>query len=108
MPAIGKGRHGSTGPLLEIAQTMRPNLQGVHDKLPKRELPKAMVWLAAPFVGMTRDYVTRNVGHPLQFENRRSEQDLGIEYRSPEQTFTDHITQIASDRLLKGRSNLAP
>lgn len=87
-------------PLLDIARAIRPGLQGLPDKLPRRELPKALVWLAAPFVGMTRAYVSKNVGHPIQFDNRRSVAELGLACRSPEQTFHDHVAQLLRDRLV--------
>ena len=83
-----------------LARAIRPGLQGLPDKLPRRELPKALVWLAAPFVGMTRAYVSKNVGHPIQFDNRRGVAELGLAYRSPEQTFHDHVAQLLRDRLV--------
>jgi nucleoside-diphosphate-sugar epimerase len=86
--------------LLDIARALRPGLQGLPDKLPTRELPKALVWLAAPFVGMTREYVSKNVAHPIDFDSRRSVKELGLAYRRPEQTFHDHVAQLLRDQLL--------
>jgi nucleoside-diphosphate-sugar epimerase len=87
-------------PLLDIARAIRPGLQGLPDKLPRRELAKALVWLAAPFVGITRAYGWNNVAHPIHFDSRRSVAELGLAYRGPEQTFHDHITQLVRDRLV--------
>jgi hypothetical protein len=50
---------------------------------------------------MTREFVAKNVGFAIDFDNRRSVQDLGLAYRSPEQTFGDHIAQLARDQLLQ-------
>jgi len=87
--------------LLEIAELMKVDEYGVPDKLPKSEAPKSLMWLIAPFIGMQRRYVARNVNHQLKFNNTRSKQELGISYRSPAQTFNDHIKQIVSDDLLQ-------
>lgn len=88
--------------LLEVAQALRPSLQGLADKLPTRELPKMMMWALAPWIGMTREYVKLNVGYELQFDSRRSQKELGVSYRAPGFTFSDHIAQLAADGLLAG------
>jgi nucleoside-diphosphate-sugar epimerase len=87
--------------LLQAAGLMRPTDAGLPDKLPRRESPKSLVWLIAPFVGLQRDYVMRNVGHPINFDNARSKSELGIVYRLPADTFNDHIRQIIADGLVK-------
>lgn len=88
--------------LLEISRLMRVGDFGITDKLPKREAGKALIWLIAPLLGMQRSYVARNVGHPLYFASLRSKIELGIHYRSPAETFNDHIRQIVEDGLLCG------
>jgi nucleoside-diphosphate-sugar epimerase len=87
--------------LLEIAALMNVGEVGIPNKLPKSEAPKALMWLIAPFIGMQRRYVARNVNHVLKFNNTLSRKELGIAYRSPAQTFNDHIKQIVSDGLLQ-------
>ncbi len=84
---------------LEMAKMMRVKEAGLPDKLPRGEVLKALLWLIAPLVGLQRDYVMRNVGYPIRFDNRRSQTELGVVYRPPSQTLNDHITQIASDGL---------
>lgn len=86
--------------LLEIAGLMRVADHGLKDRLPKREAPKALIWLAAPLAGMTRRYVARNVDYPLRFNSERSRTELGIAYRALEETFNDHIRQLAADGLV--------
>jgi len=86
--------------LLEIARTLRPQDAGLPDRLPRRELPTWLVWLAAPLAGMTRGYVRGNVGHAIGFDNRRSQSELGVRYRDPAQTFGEHLAQAARDGLL--------
>lgn len=86
--------------LLEIAQRMRLEGSGIADKLPRGEVPKALMWLMAPWVGLQRSYVARNVNHPLRFNQRRSQTELGLQYRAAADTLNDQIRQIAADGLL--------
>jgi len=86
--------------LLEIARRMRLEGSGIADKLPRREVPKALMWLMGPWVGMQRTYVARNVNYPLRFNQRRSQTELGLHYRAAADTLNDQIRQIAADGLL--------
>lgn len=92
---------GETLTLLDMAKAVRPADYGLPDKLPRRELPTWLIWLVAPFIGMTREYVKKNVGHAIDFDNRRSQVALAMQYRSPTQTFGDHLIQLVNDDLLK-------
>ena len=86
--------------LLEIAQLMNVNEFGIKNKLPKTEAPKILMWLIAPFIGMQRRYIARNVNHIIRFNNTLSKNELGITYIKPSQTLNDHIHQIIKDGLL--------
>lgn len=68
---------------------------------PSRTLPKPVVWLVAPAVGLTREYVAGNMGHPLKFDNRRAREELGVEFRPPETTVIEHFQQLIDDGLVK-------
>lgn len=85
--------------LLEICNILRGHF-GDNYPLPKREVPKFMVWLTAPMVGLTRDFVSKNVGYPLIFDNSYSKKDLGLEYRPIEDTIIEHFQQIIDDKLI--------
>lgn len=87
--------------LLDIARLIRPGDYGLENRLPRMEVPKALIWLLAPFVGMQRSYVSRNVNIPIYFNNRRSQQELGLTYMPVETTLNDHCRQIVSDGLLQ-------
>lgn len=86
--------------LLEIANLLKVEKFGLKNKLPGKEIPKALVWLIAPLVGMQRKYVTNNVNHPICFDNTRSVSQLGVSYFSPEETLNDHIAQLVKDELI--------
>lgn len=72
---------------------------------PLIQLPKAVVWLVGPVLGtITRDFITRNVGHTVQFDNRRSREQLGVKYRPVAETLGEHFQQLLDDGLLKKKS----
>ena len=86
--------------LLEIAQTMQHNKFALKDKLPKREIPKWLLWIFAPFLGMQRRYVANNVGYPIKFDDENTRAHLKLNYYASINTFDDHIEQLLRDRLL--------
>ena len=90
-----------TARLLEMAALMDVIAVGIRDRLPRGEAPKSLIWLIAPLIGLRRNYVARNVGYPLAFNNSRSQLELGITYRSLRSTLNEHIQQVARDGLLK-------
>ncbi len=87
--------------LLELAQRMQLQGLGIANKLPRGEAPKWLMWLIGPLVGLQRRYVARNVGHPLHFNSTRSQDELGLQWRSAADTVNDQIRQIVRDGLLQ-------
>jgi nucleoside-diphosphate-sugar epimerase len=88
--------------MLDMGTTLRAHF-GDQYPFPRKITPKAVVWLAAPFVGLTRSFVSRNVGYPLRFDNSRGRRELGLEYRAAEQTLTEHFQQMLDDGVLRRR-----
>lgn len=75
--------------LLEIANLVRP----IHEKptlLPTRNLPKLMVLMAAPFVGVGIGYMKRNVGYGFGIDASRSTREFGLQYKSVEEVVQGH------------------
>ena len=56
-----------------------------------------MFRLIAPVAGFTREFVDKNVGWPLEFDNSRSIAELGVKYRPMEDTIGDHFQQMIDD-----------
>lgn len=67
---------------------------------PKRKAPKAMMWLLAPLVGVTRKFVSKNVGIPLNIDNSKSKKELGMDYIPLKQTLSDQFQQLVKDGLV--------
>lgn len=86
--------------MLNIAKILRTKY-GSFYPFPRMEAPTFIVWAFGPLMGpITRDFIRRNVGLPLKFDNRRS-RELGVQYRPVEQTFIEHFQQVIDDGLLK-------
>ena len=60
-------------------------------KLPKMKAPKFLVMLLAPVFGITREFVKRNVGYSIKFNNKKSLNKLGLTYTPIEKTIKDMV-----------------
>jgi nucleoside-diphosphate-sugar epimerase len=108
--ASASGRYiinGACISLLQLATLLRPHFAAY--PLPRRELPKWPLWLVAPLIGLRRAFVSRNAGYPLALDHSRSIQ-LGVSYRSLEETLVEHFQQLIDDGILpqRGRRRLTP
>ena len=89
--------------MLGIARLLRQQF-GSHYPFPKMKVPKPLVWLFGPMMGpVTRKFISRNIGYPVRFDNRRSK-ELGIQYRSVGETLKDHFEQVLEDGLVRRRT----
>ncbi|MEQ1438856.1 aldehyde reductase [Fontimonas sp. SYSU GA230001] len=87
---------------LEMGRVLRKKF-GSGFKFPLFTAPKALVWLVAPMAGLTRKFVTLNVGYRIGFDNAKSRRELGMSYRPLEQTLVDHFQQVLDDGILRRR-----
>lgn len=80
---------------LQIAQSIRRNF-GDKYPVPKRTLPKLLVWLVGPMVNqaLTRDFVSKNIGHPWHADNGKSVRELSMVYRSLDTRTKDLVEQM--------------
>ena len=96
------GRHivvSGVETLLGISNILRKSF-GDKYPFPRRQVPKFVFWLIAPMLGYTRQYVSQNVGIPLNIDNSNSIKDLDMSYIPYEQTIKEHFQQILDDGLL--------
>ncbi|MBX9801073.1 MAG: NAD-dependent epimerase/dehydratase family protein [Burkholderiaceae bacterium] len=92
-----KGRHivsGHNTSLPGIAATLLPKYAAY--PIPRRILPKWLVWLAAPLAdkSTTRKFVARNVGYAWRADNSKSIRELKILYRPLQVTMHDMFQQM--------------
>ncbi|HUP99745.1 MAG TPA: aldehyde reductase [Aeromicrobium sp.] len=85
--------------MLDIGRMLRKRF-GRSYPFPCTTMPKSMFRLVARFAGFTREYVDKNVGWPLDFDNSRSTAELGLAYRPVEDTLADHFQQMIDDGLV--------
>lgn len=83
--------------ILEIANALRDKYGD--RKLPKRTVPKPLMYVVGPLLGFSWKYVSRNVGHEVRIDNSKSREKLGIEYRDLKQTVLGHAAQLIADNL---------
>ncbi|MEO8816255.1 MAG: NAD-dependent epimerase/dehydratase family protein [Mycobacterium sp.] len=86
--------------MLDLSRALRRHF-GPRLAFPTRELPKFMVKLAAPFVGLTRSFVDRNVGWPLCVDASRTRAELGIAFRPAAESVVEHFQQMIDDGLAR-------
>lgn len=80
--------------LLDIGKVLRKEVGGL--VFPRFHLPKVILKAFAPLAGFTREYVTKNVGHKVYFDNSRSLNAEIAFYRSPIDTIVDYYKQLYS------------
>jgi nucleoside-diphosphate-sugar epimerase len=58
--------------------------------IPRHPVPDAAVRILGPRFGLTQDYIRKHLGIRFDVDNHRSTAELGITYRSVEETVLDH------------------
>ncbi|MDW6093026.1 NAD-dependent epimerase/dehydratase family protein [Vibrio rhizosphaerae] len=96
--AHAQGRYiisGYNTTFLEMARQLQPKY-GKHYPLPKRVLPKFLVWLVGPMLNpaMTRKTIAQNVGYTWKGNNTKSIGELGLKYRPLSVTMNDFFAQL--------------
>jgi nucleoside-diphosphate-sugar epimerase len=67
--------------------------------LPKRTMPKFLVWLAAPMVGFKRKMISLNVGYKWQVDNSKSIKVLNMKYRPAEVSIVEFFQQMIDNKI---------
>ncbi|MGJ8668681.1 MAG: SDR family oxidoreductase [Oceanococcus sp.] len=103
--AEASGRHicvSESMTMLGMGQVLREKF-GRGYPFPRKELPKFMVWLAGPFSGITRQFVAKNVGYPLRFDNSYTRQDLQMEFRPAVASIEEFFQQLIDDGVVRAK-----
>lgn len=85
---------------LQLADMLRPKY-GKDFSLPSRTLSKWLLWLLGPTIGISRQFVRDNVGHPWRADNTKSKEKLGIEYRSINETINEFFQHLLDHGVIK-------
>ncbi len=103
--AEAKGRHivsAKNSSMIELARMLH-NKFGTAYAFPQKTLPKWLVWLLAPTVGLKRKMVKQNFGYPWKADHSKSKQALGLSYRPVEESITDFFRQMIDHGIVKAR-----
>lgn len=68
--------------------------------VPTKHLAKWLFKLLGPFMGFSRKYVERNVGHDVVFDNSYIQEDLKMSFIPFEKTVINHFEQLVADGLI--------
>ena len=97
-----EGRHIVSAQEMEIlamAELIREHYDG-ELPLPKGRLPRWALFLFGPLQGFSWKYLRRNLGYPLKFDNTRSREQLGLQYRPLRETLIEQVQQLQRDGLV--------
>jgi dihydroflavonol-4-reductase len=98
-----KGRHvlsAENSSFIELANMLRENY-GENYPLPKRTIPKWLIWLMAPSAGFTRKIVSRNVGYPWKADHSKSVRELNLNYIPIRNTINEMFAQLEESGTIK-------
>jgi len=88
-----KGRHiisAESKSFLQLSLILQ-NEFGEKYPLHKREIPKFLVWLLAPVVGLKRKMVRKNIGYVWLVDNTKSKKELNMKYTPIKKSIIDHF-----------------
>lgn len=100
------GRHitdSETMSMLGMGEALRGKFGNAYP-FPKKQLPKALLWLVGPFQGLERKFVSRNVGHKLYFDNSYTKRDLDMDFRPAKETVIEHFQQMIDDGVIRNKA----
>ncbi|KAK7027237.1 hypothetical protein VNI00_015326 [Paramarasmius palmivorus] len=58
--------------------------------IPGHQIPTMVVRVLGPLFGLSQQWISRNVGVRFQVDNRRTSEELGLKYRSLQETLEEH------------------
>jgi dihydroflavonol-4-reductase len=95
---------GHDSDFFELA-TILAERYGKDYPIPRRTLPKWLVWLVGPLADKTttRRMIARNVGLPWKGDNSKSVRELGMTYRPLKETIEDFFQQMIDSGYLAHR-----
>ncbi len=85
--------------LPEVARVLAIAMPGAFP-YPTLTAPTWLMYLAGPFLGFSWREIRRNFGIPLAFDTARTVDELGVRFRAPRETLTEHVAQLVADGLV--------
>lgn len=98
-----RGRYiasGTDSSFPEIASILRRKFGDAYP-FPKKTLPKFMILLLGPLMGLKFRMLKRNVGYLFKADNSKIKKDLGITFRPLEDSVTEFFQQMIDHDIVK-------
>ena len=94
-----KGRHILSGRVTDMLSFIQLVKEHSHhkNKLPNTFAPKWLLGIVGFYFGITRKFVTNNVGIPIDIDASKSKEKLNLNYLPLEQTVKDMVLQMEAD-----------
>ena len=68
--------------------------------VPTKNAPKFLIWIIEPFLGIKRNFVSKNIGYKIDFDNSKSIKELGIKYSPVKKAVVDFFQQFIDKGLV--------
>jgi nucleoside-diphosphate-sugar epimerase len=97
-----RGRHimvSESMPAIEMVNILRNEFDSNYP-LPKKKLPKSMLYIFGPMQGFKWKYIRKNIGVPLKFDNSYSKENPGIKFMPVKDTLIDYANQFIQNNLV--------
>lgn len=91
---------GGSLSLLDMGKALTQRF-GYRFPFPHFTVPKTAFSFVAPFLGYSREFVKLNMGYPIYFNAKRSQEELNIQYRDIRESVCDHFQQLLDDGVIK-------
>lgn len=96
--------NGHNTSLLEVAQTLHKHF-GDRFPVPNSASPKWLLKLIGPMINkaLTRDFINKNVNRPWRADNSKIRNELGMSFRSLEETMKEAFQVLVDESLLRAK-----
>jgi dihydroflavonol-4-reductase len=70
--------------------------------IPNKKAPKWLIWLIGPILnkGLSRKYVSNNIGYIFKANNSKIKKELNVEFRSLTQTLKDSFDSLVRSEII--------
>lgn len=99
--------NGSNTSLPEMASALREKYAAPKYPVPTKTLyvPKVLLWLIAPYVDISRNFVKKNLGLKMNFDTSKIKKELGLEFLSLETTMQDMYQQLLDEKVIEPKED---
>jgi len=88
-----------SGHVLDLAKKIEKHFPNEFP-LPTRFLPKTLMYIMGPFIGLSWKFVRRNIGTPISFDTSLTKRDLEIEFKPLDETLRDMVEKMKKQHWL--------